>query len=243
MTSAYTESERRLRAVVRAFLSPGVWLVVGVQFLMQLVLRQGVPAGEAGPDPLLTAALAALMMGFAYLQAGAYRGLAQGAERLTLREAATAGAALFVRFLWLFLKLGLVAALVFNLFALLLLTGADMRPEALLRQLVPYMPPLLAALGFVFAYWLPLVFVSGDFRLFATWRRALATAWQRLPQSGFLALILFLPVVLFALLPEATPATVLLPLSLIASLFGWIAYIYCAEWLRDHPPADASAAG
>ena len=61
-------------------------------------------------------------------------------------------------------------------------------------------------------------------------------AWRRLPQWGFLALILFLPVALFALLPEATPAAVLLPLSLIASLFGWIAYIYCAEWLRDQSP-------
>lgn len=236
MTSRYTEGERRLRAIVRACLSPGVWLVVGAQFLMQLALRQGAPAGEAGPDPLFTAAAAALMLGFVWLQAGAYRGLAQGAERLLLRETATVGVALFVRFLWLFLKLGLVAALVFNLFALLLLAGAGVHPEALVRRLVPYMGPLLAGLGFVFAYWLPLVFVSGDFRLFATWRRALATARRRLPQSGFLAALLFLPVALFALLPEATPETLLLALSLIASLCGWIAYIYCAEWLRDQSP-------
>jgi len=118
MTPGYTESERRLRAVVRAFLSPGVWLVVVAQFLAQFALRQGVVAGESGPDLPRTLLISALMMGFAYLQAGAYHGLTKGSDRLTLREVATPGVALFARFLWLFLKLGVSVALVFNLFAL-----------------------------------------------------------------------------------------------------------------------------
>ena len=243
MTSGYTEAERRLRAIVRAFLSPGVWLVVGAQFLAQFALRQGVPTGESGPDLPRTLLFSALMMGFVYLQAGAYHGLAKGSDRLTLREVATPGVALFARFLWLFLKLGVSAALVFNLFALALLGGVGVSPDALVRQFAPYLPMLLAVLGLAFVYWLPLVFVTDDFRLFATWRRALHTAWQRLPQSGFLAALLIAPVVLLLLLPEAVPEVLLLSLSTLASLLGWIVYIYCVEWLRDHPPEDASAAG
>ena len=259
MTSEYTESERRLRAIVRAFLSPGVWLVVGAQFLAQFALRQGVPTGESGPDLPRTLLFSALMMGFVYLQAGAYHGLAKGSDRLTLREVATPGVALFARFLWLFLKLGVSAALVFNLFALALMSSAGVSPDALVRQLAPTLPMLLAVLGLAFVYWLPLVFVTDDFRLFATWRRALRTAWQRLPQSGFLAVLLIAPVVLLLLLPEVVPddsmdgggraalgtaaEALLLSLSALASLLGWIVYIYCVEWLRDHPPEDAPAAG
>lgn len=243
MTPAYTEGERRLRAIVRAFLSPGVWLVVGAQFLAQFALRQGVAAGEPGPGLPRTLLISALMMGFAYLQAGAYHGLTKGSDRLTLREVATPGVALFARFLWLFLKLGVSVALVFNLFALVLMGAAGVSPDAFARQLVPILPMLLAVLSLVFVYWLPLVFVTGDFRLFATWRRALHTAWQRLPQSGFIAALLIAPVALLLLLPEGMPEALLLLLSALASLLGWVVYIYCVEWLRDHPPEDALAAG
>lgn len=243
MTPTYTESERRLRAIVRAFLSPGLWLVVGAQFLAQFALHQGVAAGESGPDLPYTLLISALMMGFAYLQAGAYHGLAKSNDRLTLREVATPGVALFARFLWLFLKLGVSVALVFNLFALALMGSADVSPDALARQLAPYLPMLLAVLGLAFVYWLPLVFVADDFRLLATWRRALRVAWQRLPQSGFLAVLLIAPVVLLLLLPEGTPEALLLLLSTLASLLGWVVYIYCVEWLRDHPPEDIPVAG
>lgn len=242
MTPAYTESERRLRAIVRATLSPGVWLVVVAQFLAQFALRQGVVAGESGPDLPHALLISALMMGFAYLQAGAYHGLAKGQDRLTLREVATPGVALFARFLWLFLKLGVFVALVFNLLALALMGGTGVSPDAFARQLAPTLPMLLAILGLVFVYWLPLVFVTDDFRLLATWRRALRVAWQRLPQSGFLAVLLITPVALLLLLPEGAAEVLLLLLSVLASLLGWIVYIYCAEWLRDQPVEDASAA-
>lgn len=243
MTSEYTESERRLRAIVRAFLSPGVWLVVAAQFLAQFALRQGVAAGESGPELSHALLISALTLGFAYLQAGAYHGLAKGQDRLTLRETAAPGIALFARFLWLFLKLGVFVALVFNLFALVLMGAAGVSPDAFARQLVPILPMLLAIAGLAFVYWLPLVFVTDDFRLLATWRRALRTAWQRLPQLGFLAVLLIAPVVLLLLLPEGAPEVLLLSLSMLASLLGWVVYIYCAEWLRDHPPENASAAG
>ncbi len=239
----YTESERRLRAVVRAFLSPGVWLTVGAQLLAQFALSHGMPAGDAGPDLSLAFVLAALMMAFAYLQVGAYHGLAKGSDRLTLREVATPGMALFARFLWLFLKLGVSVALVFNLLALALMGDVGVSPEAPIRRLAPYLPMLLAVLGLVFVYWLPLVFVTGDFRLLATWRPALHAAWRRLPQSGFLAALLIAPVALLLLLPEAVPEVLLWPLSMLASLLGWVAYIYCVEWLRDQPPAAAPTAG
>lgn len=246
MTTTYTESERRLRAIVRAFLSPGVWLVVAMQFLAQFALRQGVSAGESEPTLPHALLISALIMGFAYLQAGAYHGLAKGQDRLSLREVMTPGVALFARFLWLFLKLGVFVALVFNLLALALMGAVGVSPDAFARQLVPMLPMLpmlLAMLGLIFVYWLPLVFVTDDFRLLATWRRALRVAWQRLPQSGFLAVLLIVPVALILLLPEGAAEMLLLLLSVLASLLGWIVYIYCAEWLREQPLKDASAAG
>jgi hypothetical protein len=240
MTASYTEGERRLRALVRAFLSPGLWLVVGVQLALQLLLQRLSAAGEAPLAWLL--ALSGLLLGFAWLQAGACHALAQGRDRLRPADLVRAGFNRFTRFLWLFLKLGLLAALLFNL-AVLPALGAGMSPDALIRGLAPYLGLVLAIAGFLFVYWLPWVFVTDDFRLFATLRRALATGWRRLPQSGFLALLLLLPPALFTLLPAGTPLWLLVPLAAGASLLGWAAYVYCAEWLRDTipqspPPAE-----
>jgi hypothetical protein len=241
MTASYTEGERRLRALVRAFLSPGLWLVVGVQLLLQLSLQQLSAAG--GEVPLASVlALSGLLLGFAWLQAGAYSALAQGRDRLRLAEMARAGFGRFTRFLWLFIKLGLLAVLLSNVVALLFVLGSDASPETLVRGLAPSLGPLLAAVGFLFVYWLPLVFVTDDFRLFATLRRALATAWQCLPRSGFLALLVLLPPALFTLLPAETPLWLLVPLAGAASLLGWAAYIYCAEWLRDAAAAASPPA-
>lgn len=231
MIPQYTEGERRLRALVRAFLSPGIWLVVGVQLALQLSLQQFSTAGEVALAGML--ALSALLLGFAWLQAGAYRALAQGRDRLRLADLARPGFSRFTRFLWLFIKLGLLAVLLFNMAVLLLMSGSGTSPDALVRASAPYLGPLLAALGFLFVYWLPLVFVTDDFRLIATLRRAFSTGWRRLPQSGFLALLILPPPALFALLPAESSLWLLVPLASGASLLGWVAYIYCAEWLRD----------
>ncbi len=242
MTTAYTEGERRLRALVRAFLSPGLWLVVGVQLSLQLSVQRLSAADDAPLAWVL--ALSGLLLAYAWLQAGAYHGLAQGRDHLQLADLVRAGFNRFTRFLWLFVKLGLLAALLFNVAAFLFALGSGTPVETLVRGLAPFLAPLMAAVGFVFVYWLPVVFVTDDFRLFATLHRALSTAWQRLARSGFLALLILLSPALFALLPEQTSLWLLVPLAAIASLLGWTAYIYCAEWLRDtagvsSPPAGA----
>lgn len=240
MSAPYTEGERRLRALVRAFLSPGVWLVVSMQLALQLSLQQISGAGEA---PLVwVLALSGLLLGFAWLQAGAYYALAQGRDRLLLSDMARTGFGRFTRFLWLFIKLSLSVALLFNVVAFLFMLGSGTSLEGLVRGMAPFLGPLLAAVGFLFVYWLPLVFVTDDFRLFATLRRALSTTWQRLSQSGFLALLILLPPWLFMLLPPETPLWLLVPLAAGASLLGWAAYIYCAEWLRDAASVSPSAA-
>ncbi|TAM45510.1 MAG: hypothetical protein EPN55_08035 [Gammaproteobacteria bacterium] len=240
MSTPYTEGERRLRALVRAFLSPGIWLVVGTQLALQLSLQQISGAGEAPLAWVL--ALSGLLLGFAWLQAGAYHALAQGRDRLLLADMARAGFGRFTRFLWMFIKLDLSVALLFNVVAFLSMLGSGTSPEGLVRGLAPFLGPLLAAVGFLFVYWLPLVFVTDDFRLFVTLRRALSTTWQRLPQSGFLALLILLPPALFTLLPSEAPLWLLVPLAVGASLLGWAAYIYCAEWLCDAAGASPSPA-
>ncbi len=240
MSTPYTEGERRLRALVRAFLSPGIWLVVGTQLALQLSLQQISGAGEAPLAWVL--ALSGLLLGFAWLQAGAYHALAQGRDRLVLADMARTGFGRFTRFLWLFIKLGLLVALLFNLMALLVYGITGLSPNLQAFGLAQFLGPLLAAVGFLFVYWLPLVFVTDDFRLFVTLRRALSTIWQRLPQSGFLALLILLPPALFTLLPSEAPLWLLVPLAAGASLLGWAAYIYCAEWLRDAAGASPSPA-
>jgi len=238
MTASKTEGERRLRALVRAALSPGVWLVVGVQLALQLALARGLDGDEPTPGRLL--ALSGLLLGFAWVQASAYRALAYGHDRLSAADTLHAGRGRFTRFLWLFVKLGLLAALLSNVAVFLFLSGSGMAPDTLLRALAPFLGLLWAAFGFLFVYWLPLVFVTDDFRLLVTLRRALFTAWRRLPQSGFLALLILLPPALFTLLPADASPWLLVPLAAGASLLGWAAYIYCAEWLRDTAGASPS---
>ncbi len=234
------EGERRLRALVRALLSPGIWLVVGMQLTLQLSLQQISGAGEASLAWVL--ALSGLLLGFVWLQAGAYHALAQGRDRLMLADVVRTGFVRFARFLWLFAKLALFVALLFNVAALLFVFGSSTPTEGLVRALAPFLGPLLAVFGFLFVYWLPLVFVTDDFRLFATLRRALSTAWQRLSQSGFLALLILLPPALFTLLPPEAPLWLLVPLAAGASQLGWAAYIYCAEWLHDAASAAPASA-
>lgn len=238
------EGERRLRALVRAVLSPGVWLVIGAQLVLQLALTRGLAGDEPAPAWLLV--LTGLLFGFAWLQAGAYRSLAHGHERLSAVDTLRPGLGRFGNFLWLFIKLGLLVALLSNIVVFLFTFGTGLSPLETARLLPGSLGMLAAVIGFTFVYWLPLVFVTDDFRLFATLRRAIATAWRRLPQSGYLALLILLPATLFTLLPADTSSWLLLPLAASASLLGWAAYIYCAEWLRDTvsaslPPVESAA--
>lgn len=228
------ESGLRLRAAVRALLSPGIWLLLCVQLTLVFAMRWSVPA-DASP---LTSALAifltaAALMLFYYLQAGAFHALTQGRETLTVTEVVRAGRVVFAAFVWLTLKAGLLLAVVMNvlILAALLLTGQDIK--TVMNTLSPFFGPAVGILSFVFVYWLPFVFVRREFHLLPSLKAALRIARDRLSDSAFLAFLVLVPVLVSGWLPSDTPLMFDLLVSVVSGVMGWIAYIYCIEVLRE----------
>ena len=235
------ESGLRLRAAIRALLSPGIWLLLSVQLALVFTMRWSVPA-DASP---VTSALAIFLMAtalmlFYYLQAGAFHALTQGRETLTVAEVVRAGRVVFAAFVWLTLKAGLLLAAVMNvlIFVALLLTGHDIK--AVMNALSPFFGPVVGILAFVFVYWLPFVFVRREFHLLPSLKAALQIAWDRLSRSAFLALLVLAPALVSGLLPSDTPLLFDLLVSVVSGVMGWIAYIYCIEVLREQPPQAGS---
>jgi len=236
------ESGLRLRAAIRALLSPGIWLLLCVQLALVFTLRWNVP-DDASP---LTSALAiflsasALLL-FYYLQAGAFHALTQGRETLTVAEVVRAGRVVFAAFVWLALKAGLLLAAVMNVLIVvaLLLTGHDIKTFT--NALSPFFSPVVGILTFIFVYWLPFVFVRREFHLLPSLKAALQIAWDRRSDSAFLALLVLVPVLVSGWLPSDTPLVFDLLVSVVSGILGWIAYIYCIEVLRAQPPQAGSA--
>lgn len=233
-TPARTEGEHRLHAMVRALLSPGIWIVLAVQMLLVFSLQWRVPEDAAPLVPTLAILLTATaLMLFFYLQAGAFHALTLGREALTAGEVIHAGKTVFAAFVLLILKAGLLFAVVINIavFAALLLTGSDI--ENLTQVISAYFGPITGVLAFVFVYWLPWVFVQREFRLLPSLRAALRVALSRLSHAFFPALMVLAPALAVGLLPADGPMLIDALVSLATGIMGWIAYIYCVDVLRQ----------
>jgi hypothetical protein len=231
---ARTEGELRLHAMVRAVLSPGIWIVLAAQMLLAFALQWRVPEDAAPLVSMLAIFLtAAALMLFFYLQAGAFHALSQGREVLPVGEVIRAGKAVFSAFVWLILKAGLLFAVVMNVLVLvvLLLTGSNL--EGLTQALTAYFGPMTGVLAFVFVYWLPFVFVQREFRLLPGLKASLRIAWARLSHSAFLALMVLMPALAAGFLPANSPVLLNAMVSLATGILGWIAYIYCVDVLRQ----------
>jgi hypothetical protein len=232
-----TEGELRLHAMVRAVLSPGIWLVLAAQMLLMFALQWRVPE-DAAPlvSTLAIFLIAATLMLFFYLQAGAFQALSQGREALPAGEVIRVGAGVFAAFVWLILKAGLLFAVAMNVLMLvaLLLTGSNL--EGLTQALTAYFGPMTGVLVFVFAYWLPFVFVQREFRLLPSLKASLRIARARLSHSAFLMLMVLVPALAAGFLPADSPVLFDALVSLVTGILGWIAYIYCVDVLRQHQP-------
>ena len=234
------ESGLRLRATVRALLSPGIWLLLFVQLALVLTLRWSAPA-DASP---LTSALAILLtatalMLFYYLQAGTFHALTQSREILSVTEIMRAGRVVFTAFVWLALKAGLLLAAVMNvlIFVGLLLTGQDLHDiKTLMNALAPFFSPVVGLLTLVFVYWLPFVFMRREFHLLPSLKAALRIARNRVSDFVFLGFLVLVPALVSGWLPSDTPLLADLLLSVVSGVMGWIAYIYCIEVLREQAP-------
>lgn len=232
--SGQTEGALRLHATIRALLSPGIWFVLAAQMALLISLQWRMPAEAAPLQSLLAVFLTATaLMAFFYLQAGAFHALTQGRNTLSVMEIVRAGKPVFVSFVWLTLKAGLLFAVAMNVLVLvaLMLTGSDFKD--LMQQLSSAFGPMTGLLGFVFVYWLPLVFVQRDFRLLPSLKASLQVAWSRLAHAMFLALLVLVPALVTGFLPAESPLLVNALASLASGFLGWIAYIYCVDVLQQ----------
>jgi hypothetical protein len=245
MSTSVSEGQRRLRAAVRAVLSPGIWLLVAAQLLLGALQH----FSPATPDAAFSATMlvraigmAALLLLVFYLQGGIYSALARTREAVTMREALHAGREVFGRFVWLTVKAGLLfgAALVLVSMLTQLLSGVESGDSV--ESLAVPIGLGFVVLPFVFVWWLPWVFVRDDFSLMASLRAALQHFWLRLPGSAFLALLILVPGLAAWWLPPATPFPLVLAVDAASALLVWVASVYCVEWLRDRTNTLATPA-
>ena len=227
-----TEGERRLRATVRVLLSRGVWAVVAVQLGLMLLWRHALSA-DSDSEPATLLLLAVALAGFLYLTAGASRALAAGRDVVGLSDALRAGAACYGQFLWLIVKVVLLTGALLNV--LIYVVGMDNPSTAGGASVrAPGLLPLAqGVLSFVFVYWLPIVFVGGDFALFKTLRASLAMAWHRRTHAGFPAFLTLTPTVVALVVGESTPLAATLLVNLAGGAMEWVAYAYCVGCLQD----------
>lgn len=233
-TPMSSEGELRLHATIRAVLSPGIWFVLAAQIALMFALQWRAPADATPLVSTLVVFLTAMsLMLFFYLQAGAFQALTLGRQALQIGEIFQAGKPVFASFVWLTLKAGLLFALVINVLVLvaLMLTGSDFK--SLMESLTQIFGPVTGMLGFIFVYWLPYVFVHREFRLFPSLKAALQVAWKRVHHSAFLVLLVLVPALASGFIPATSPVALHVLASAVTGILGWIAYIYCADILRQ----------
>jgi hypothetical protein len=238
------EAEQRIRAAVRTVMSPGVWLAIAVQlptglliyWVMGMLLSEEPPQGQLRVFTLL---LALLFLAYLFLMSGASRSFALGAATVSVQEAIRRGREVFNAFLWFAMKvflLGMVASSVMLYFLgmAVQLTGVNTQGEAQ-GILVSAIKGIALIIPFALIYWLPVIFVRNDFRVIPTVGWALKILWRQLPRSGFLALLIFVPLLVLWLMPAGTPFILTLIITLVGQLMAWTAYVYCVEVLADNP--------
>lgn len=230
-----TESKQRIRAAVRVVLSPGVWLVIGLQVVFMTLRTQTIlPLGNFGPTGLALVIFGTLLI-LIYLMSGTFRCFALGNSTVSIYETLSRGKEVFASFLWLLVQVGLLAVVAGFVLLNLLYLSRSVDLEQLITEMVPYVTIIAMVVPFLLVYWFPVVFSTNDFRVFATLRSALRIIWQRLWRSGFLAFLIFFPLVAFWLLPDNSPLIVFLIVSVIGEMMGWTAYVYCVESLASNP--------
>ncbi|UCH52817.1 MAG: hypothetical protein JSW09_09480 [Pseudomonadota bacterium] len=234
MSDLPSESERRLRAALRAFLSHGVWLTIVFEMTVAML-----PHLDVGGWGNLRFALLGLFAALAiYLQAGTMLALARGREVVGIPEVLANGKDVFPRFVWLLLKAAFLFIVFLNVVLLLLnsLGAIQIEDQDAAPTVAGLITGVIVPTKFVLAYWLPWVFAHQDFRLLPTLQAALRMAWARLPRAGlFLAALLLIPGAVLVGLPREAPLFVMSAAMLVAVVLDWVAFSYCVDVARAAP--------
>lgn len=227
------ENTRRLRAAVRTFMSPAVWLLAAYQAALLLLMRVDLSGFGKNVETLYgPLVFILLLMGLFFLAGGTYQSFANSRSLVQIPTVITNGRRIFSNFILLSIKVGLLGLVAINVLVLVAQGFSGLAPEEILRIYARYLTLIVAGLALVFVYWLPLVFVRGNFRLFETLAEALTIGRRRLPQVGFLAALILLPPAILAILPGGTPALVTIAIGVAGELMAWVAYVYCVDYLQ-----------
>lgn len=227
-----SESARRWRSALRAVLSPGVWLVVAAQVALSVIANAQAVADQGHPGARVVL-FTLVLLGLLYLIAGASQALARGRDPVYIPAVLRAGTDVYLSFLWLIFKTGLLAALILQVAVVAAVALSGMEAAVLVEQAAPYAGAALAFVGFALVYWMPIVFVEQNFALFGTLKQAVRLAWRRLPVSGYVAFLTLAPAAVAVLAHDQTSAWIAAAVNLLASVTGWIAYLYGVEWCQN----------
>jgi hypothetical protein len=232
-SSTINENTRRLRAAVRTFMSPAVWLLAAYQAALLMLMRIDLSGFGKTVETLYgPLVFTVLFMGLFFLAAGTYQSFASSRSLVQIPTVIANGRKIFSHFILLSIKVGLLGLVVINVLVLVAQGFSGLAPEEILRIYARYLTLIVAGLALVFVYWLPLVFVRGNFRLFETLSAALTIGRKRLPQVGFLAALILLPPAILAILPGGTHAMISMVISVAGELMAWVAYVYCVDYLQ-----------
>lgn len=240
--SPANESTRRLRATVRVFMSPAIWLLAAYQALMLSVLRIDLKqfsesvVGFYGPF-----IFAAMFLGFFFLAAGTYQSFVRESSLVRVITVFRNAQTIFSRFIFLSVKVGLLGFLFINIVVVIAQGITGLKPEEIFSVLANYLALIVSLFALALVYWLPLVFVKGNFNMLETMREALLLSWARIGHVGFLAVLILLPTFLLWLGSNQLSPTVVVVGSVVGELLAWVAFVYCVDYLKtEYPPAASS---
>jgi hypothetical protein len=222
-----SENTYRIRATVRALMSPGMWLVVAAQTVTLILFSF---AGNQESVNRVTPIYAVFsFFVFLFVTSGMFRSLAISNSVVSVREVLANAPLVFARFLVLGLKIFFLFMFLFYFVLVFLGGGLE------LLKTYPWAWGLaLTMVTVALVYWLPIVFVTGRFEMIPTLVSALQMQQKRLQQLPFIAVLLLAPniVGLFLDLEQGLLAAAII--SVLSEVLGWIAYTYCIEYVVRH---------
>lgn len=227
------EPTRRLRSLVRVFMSPAIWLLTAYQALMLSVLRidwQNYSDSAVGTyGPII---LAAMFLGFFFLAAGTYQSFVREQSLVKVAMVFQNARLIFTRFILLSIKVGLLGFLIINIVVIVAQGLTGMEPKEIFDVMADYLVLIVSVSALALVYWLPLVFVKGNFNMLETMREALLLSWARIHHVGFLAVLILLPTFLMWMVSKQLSPAISVLGSILGELLAWVAFAYCVDYLK-----------
>jgi hypothetical protein len=235
------ENTRRIHALVRAAYSPAVW---GMALISVLLTSSRMLAASKGAPPWIgPLVLTVVVILFIYLTAGACEVFARSSAPVSLGQAFRAAGHVFGSFLWLMLKASLVGFVLFEAIMMVVVGVIGVEPFKNPKATADLFTVFASIVALVLVYWVPIVFVRRNFRLFETLGLALRTVRERPGSMLFLAILLWTPVAILTFTGDEVPLLLVIPVVILGEWLRWAAYAYCVDVVASMPAPTVSAGG